>query len=831
MPMRFAAQFRNLLLTCCCMVGLYLPAQRIVLRQLTPEDGLSGSEVYDLAQDVDGNMWFATNKGLCRYDGYEFKTYTAQDGIDGNDVIKLFPDTQGRLWFSTYADHINYVENDRLHTSHNDSRVRQIPTARVYRCMAAHPDGTRLFGARFLTVVNLEKGDFRQFALPAKAFEIQSILPTAFPNRFRIFSPKQEYIFDLETTQFTFARHLPEETGGALQLQNGTVVLFGRDYVRIESATDTLTYAVSEVMGPGLSVLRMAELPEGRLAFCTTGGAFVFEGTRLNEGLVARLAEGVAVSSILEDREGLLWLSTLEQGVMLGGRQQIQSYTKADGLPIAYALGRDAEGAIWVGGGKGQYYRIRKGELSTFQLDVAGRFRGGRQRLLNISFTEDEVGEDVMLMAGDGGFITRKKGRESYHDLKGVKWVVARDPYRRYLGSPRLFSYDKRTQPHLQTQTLKQSNKYVEVHSTRLIWDEKERPVVSCTKGLLRWPNEASLLAREAPDTLLSMSLRDMAYTERHFWGCGWNGGAVLFTPDTLLRIGRAEGLSSELGNCIEAVGPWEAWLGTPMGLNHICVNPRTYAVEVRVVDVRQGLNGNEVHDILVHADTVWAATARGLSFFRASALQRREHPPLLRLRRIVVADRDTVLEGPIQTHHRAAGLQFDVSAAGFANEQPPVFHYKMTGLDRDWQVTAQRFIRYPNIPPGDYTFEIFAKAVAGPPSPVLRIAVSVAPPWWTRAWAIAGIALLANHHVLGAFALRIRILQRRHRLEMQLLVAEQKALRAQMNPHFLFNALNAIQGFFMRQKTSEGNHYLKKFSLMIRRILENSEKMWVSIE
>jgi len=66
-------------------------------------------------------------------------------------------------------------------------------------------------------------------------------------------------------------------------------------------------------------------------------------------------------------------------------------------------------------------------------------------------------------------------------------------------------------------------------------------------------------------------------------------------------------------------------------------------------------------------------------------------------------------------------------------------------------------------------------------------------------------------------------------RLQNNLKEAELSSLSNQLNPHFLFNALNAIQGFFMEREMVEGNKYLKKFSQMIRRILENSEKMWVS--
>src|SRR6185369_12180833 len=61
-------------------------------------DGLAGSVVYDAIQDKEGFMWFATENGLSRFDGKNFKTFTTKDGLPDNEVLKLFLDSQGRLW-------------------------------------------------------------------------------------------------------------------------------------------------------------------------------------------------------------------------------------------------------------------------------------------------------------------------------------------------------------------------------------------------------------------------------------------------------------------------------------------------------------------------------------------------------------------------------------------------------------------------------------------------------------------------------------------------------------------------------------------------------------
>jgi len=84
-----------------------------------------------------------------------------------------------------------------------------------------------------------------------------------------------------------------------------------------------------------------------------------------------------------------------------------------------------------------------------------------------------------------------------------------------------------------------------------------------------------------------------------------------------------------------------------------------------------------------------------------------------------------------------------------------------------------------------------------------------------------AGFILLITFSVL----IMLRLNHRR-----KLIVAEQKALRAQMNPHFIFNALNSIQGVIIEQDEVAARRYLNRFSQLMRSILENSKKTEISL-
>ena len=76
-----------------------------VFKHLTTSDGLSNASVNCILQDHKGFMWFATNEGLNRYDGYEFRVYKNVPGdslsLSDNKVESIYQDPQGNLWVST----------------------------------------------------------------------------------------------------------------------------------------------------------------------------------------------------------------------------------------------------------------------------------------------------------------------------------------------------------------------------------------------------------------------------------------------------------------------------------------------------------------------------------------------------------------------------------------------------------------------------------------------------------------------------------------------------------------------------------------------------------
>jgi signal transduction histidine kinase len=85
-------------------------------------EGLPSSEVYDVFQDKKGFMWFATDNGVVRYDGYQMEVFQSKEGLTDQVVFGFVEDAKGRVWFRTFSGRISYYFNKTISPyRYNDS--------------------------------------------------------------------------------------------------------------------------------------------------------------------------------------------------------------------------------------------------------------------------------------------------------------------------------------------------------------------------------------------------------------------------------------------------------------------------------------------------------------------------------------------------------------------------------------------------------------------------------------------------------------------------------------------------------------------------------------
>src|SRR5436190_18126738 len=111
---------------------------------------------------------------------------------------------------------------------------------------------------------------------------------------------------------------------------------------------------------------------------------------------------------------------------------------------------------------------------------------------------------------------------------------------------------------------------------------------------------------------------------------------------------------------------------------------------------------------------------------------------------------------------------------------------------------------------------------------------IVVTPPFWTTWWFWVWVVTAIASILYIIVRLRVRAVRQTERLkaryEKELLELEAKALRAQMNPHFVFNCLNSIKTLMQENQNEKGISYLTTFSKLIRTLFNNADKKEISL-
>ncbi|MDX1407562.1 MAG: histidine kinase, partial [Saprospiraceae bacterium] len=208
-----------------------------------------------------------------------------------------------------------------------------------------------------------------------------------------------------------------------------------------------------------------------------------------------------------------------------------------------------------------------------------------------------------------------------------------------------------------------------------------------------------------------------------------------------------------------------------------------------------------------------------------------RFHTPL------IVQPGEIVSFGPKDDH-----LAFAMGTLNFHRNPRTVFKYLLEGYDKTWKTTEQSTVNYTNLPEGDYRFRFTASSNGYVWSPdEVVVLISKAPPFIrSRTFYVLLTAVLLAVTLLVMHFMRVRRRRkeqlRRQEAELLLLQkeraeAELTALRAQMNPHFLFNSLNSINWYIIKNQPKEASRYLTRFSKLVRQILEFSKSETITLE
>lgn len=190
-----------------------------------------------------------------------------------------------------------------------------------------------------------------------------------------------------------------------------------------------------------------------------------------------------------------------------------------------------------------------------------------------------------------------------------------------------------------------------------------------------------------------------------------------------------------------------------------------------------------------------------------------------------------------LSLEHDENFFSFDFSSIGFTRGEDNQFRFRLKNFDDKWSEPGpRRFANFTNVPSGEYLFELQVANNEGFWNKnTLSLPIQIAVPWWQTIWFWTLVVLAVLLVAYGIYKSRIRQVRKEERMrseyERKLTDMEMSALRAQMNPHFIFNSLNSIEYFIISNEPEKASDYLNRFSRLIRLILQNSKNTIVPLK
>ena len=189
--------------------------------------------------------------------------------------------------------------------------------------------------------------------------------------------------------------------------------------------------------------------------------------------------------------------------------------------------------------------------------------------------------------------------------------------------------------------------------------------------------------------------------------------------------------------------------------------------------------------------------------------------------------------QAAIHLHHTQNFFTIEFSSLNFSHTNHTIYAYKLIGVDEDWvNCGNRRSASYTKLSPGNYTFQVRSANSQGNWSEeVASLPITIMPAFWQTKWFMALILLLAIALIWWLIRRRIMHIRRQAALQHKISTTEMMALRAQMNPHFIFNCINSIDALIQSNDKYNATVYLNKFARLIRNILDSSNQHVVPLQ
>jgi ligand-binding sensor domain-containing protein/anti-sigma regulatory factor (Ser/Thr protein kinase) len=802
--------------------------------RFTTKDGLPHNTISSLAQDQTGFLWIGTANGLCRYDGIRFLEVSVpvQQENHWEQVIEtLYEDRLQRLWYASRSGSIGFKNKENQW-----KYVGKVPEQGDFASCFFMDQRERVWigtnnghigfcttngdGIKWIKQVNPE---LRFLFLDKKeklwlaSYEIQ-ILDIKTLN----LSSPPEYN-RLKRAGFWAAKMNNE--GGVLMTKKDSSFIFNspkeikaKEFIwhlgksvksRTIDGVEAEVYKLS-VEQNDFIINELLKDQSGLIWVATNDGLMKLDRKRYRFKSYSTHPADFALNS-----NYVRALNFLDSSIWLGFKQAPISQLKLNGnnaSPDSYGL-QDYDGAMLYQPTVNAIIRNKKGEI----------WAAGLEGLFKLN-PEKGVFESVPLRTKTGKVIIPLESWALCEDSAGRLW----------LGGKQLGLW-----------VVEQDGSATQVNlpgDKTPVWDIYCSPSgefwVGTNAGLFQLRESKNFTFEVLPvNDLKGASVWDIKSNKAgEFFIATTNGGFYIYNPFTreTKKYTKKEGLPSNSVCSIQEDTLGRVWLGTANGL--CCLDYHTN--ELTNYYEQDGLVSNDFN-FGVSAKSLrgelFYGTKNGMISFKPVVKEKHQSPDISLVINSFTANGEEVSNGQAGASRRMFSHDKNTMSFGFAlleysHPKKHIYQYKLEPFDEEWRsIQGEPFVNYTKLPPNKYTFQVRASANGKHWYTNDGLAFSIKAAIWQRQWFYPSLVLLILSLLLGFlyYRLRLKAIQQQRKSELEKRVArlELKALQAQMNPHFIFNAVNSVQHFMLKDDLLAANEYLTQFALLMRFSLEASIK------
>ncbi len=857
-------------------------------RHLTTAEGLSDNNIHAVVQDKYGFTWIGTSYGLHRFDGVDVNGYFHKQNdrttLPDNYVSALYRDDKGWLWAGTLAGLCRYDYPTATFISYSSPKPVQINDMvkdKRGKLWLATNDG--------LWLANEEKQCIQKFcARKDSAFQAAfkgtfNQLALATDGTIYIASGSGIKIFHSETFAFSQIRH---DAAKNASLLDDNVISLALDKANnlwaAPASKEGTVQKISIKTGAVLSTLAFPAYNKGsnvnyitrilvddsnRLWLTTTANGLL----QYNEGkntsynyrhdaLIANTVSANNIKTLYRDSAGLIWLGTEGYGLNFFHPDKNIFYAlhasedKRNSLPDDWcrAACEDDKGNLWLATGRG-----------------AARYNPRQQRFTLIANTESAdapvyYNSIRSLLKDDEGnvWIGTSKGLNRYHPSTGKMdffgkahgipavfvwmmakrkddeiWFGTREGLFRY--RPAQNAFDDLSSDPILSSVAKGNIQALFTDSKNRLW------IAILDVGVVVYDGKNSLTLLSKKNKLLTDDRTSSFAEDKN--GAIWIGseeGLTAYDPakGTAVFYTHENGLPSNRTNNIMCDGLNRIWIGTSNGL---CVLDRNRK-RLRRFNSNDGLLTNQFNEQAAYQtkDGYFVYPSyKGFLIFRPDLFTEDRAPVPFYLTSFTIAGTAQSIS-PNPQEVRQVHLKYDenfftIGLAGlhFLNPQQCLFAYKLEPFDKDWVYTANREIKYTNVPAGDYVFHYKAATDSlhwAGNEKTLEIKIDSVfyktVPFRLFAAALIAALLYGLYKYRGDQRAKLANLQTKATaLEKEKAVVMYENLKQQLNPHFLFNSLSSLSGLIQKDQGA-AKTFLDQLSKIYRYILKSGDSETVRI-